>query len=79
MRMIQPMEELVARANRTILETHWLRQEGRSLRREAAVLAGKLGETIMRGYKAAEKTPGFLPTDPTSPEVRRLESRNPGV
>ena len=77
--MIRPMEELVARANQTILETHRLRQEGRSLRLEAAVLAGKLGETIMRGYKAAEKTPRSPPANPASPKVRRPESRNQGV
>lgn len=55
------MEELLAKANQAILEAQLLRQEGSSLRVEAAVLAGKLGETLMRAHKTVEKTPPPLP------------------
>jgi len=46
------MPELIAKANQVIMETRWLRREGRSLRFEAAVLASELGATIIRSQMA---------------------------
>jgi hypothetical protein len=44
--------ELIAKANQAILEAQWLQREGRSLRIEATILAGKLDETIRRAPAA---------------------------
>lgn len=44
--MIGRMLELIAMANQAILESQMLRREGRSLRFEASILAGQLGQTI---------------------------------
>ena len=45
------MPELIAKANQVILESQFLRREGRSLRFEAAVLASELGQTIVRSQR----------------------------
>lgn len=42
-------QELIAKANQAILEAHWLRRQGRSLRLEASVRASELGETVLAG------------------------------
>lgn len=42
------MPELITKANEAILESHYLRREGRSLRLEATVLARELGRTVIR-------------------------------
>jgi len=47
-------QELFAKANQAILEAQWLREQGRSLRVEAALSATELGETILRGHVKSE-------------------------
>jgi len=42
------MQELIAKANRAMLESQYLRRKGRSLRFEACVLANELSKTIHR-------------------------------
>jgi len=46
------MPELIAKANQAIFEAQWLREEQRSLRFEANLLASRLGETIVRARSA---------------------------
>ena len=48
--MIGETPELIAKANQAILEAHCLQMQGRSLRIEAAALAGELGASIARSY-----------------------------
>lgn len=45
------MQELIAKANQAILESQYLRREGRSLRLEASVLASQLGQTILQAHR----------------------------
>ena len=49
------MEELIEKANRAMLETQWLRNEGRSLRVIAAVRASELGQTLLEPYAELRK------------------------
>lgn len=50
------MQELIAKANQVILESQFLRREGRSLRFEAAALASELGQTIVRAQRTERES-----------------------
>ncbi len=56
------MPELLAKANRAILECQRLRREGLSLRLRAAVLASQLGQTIVQAQQVASEADGPSPT-----------------
>jgi len=49
-------QELIAKANQAILEAHWLRRQGRSLRLEASVRASELGETVLEVHAGATRS-----------------------
>jgi hypothetical protein len=54
------MPHLIARANEAVLEAQCLRREGRALRREAAMRASELGETIQRAHPSRKSSPRAL-------------------
>ena len=49
-------QELIAKANQAILEAHWLRRQGRTLRLEASVRASELGETVLEVHVGATRS-----------------------
>jgi hypothetical protein len=52
-------QELIAKANQAILEAHWLRRQGRSLRFEASVRASELGETMQQVQMKSGRSRGM--------------------
>jgi len=63
------MEELIKKANRAMLETQWLCNEGRSLRVIAAVRVSELGQTLLELHAELPKGHG----------LRRSIVENPAV
>jgi hypothetical protein len=69
------MEELIEKANRAMLETQWLRNEGRSLR-DAAVRVSELGQTLLELHAELPKGHGLRRSIVENPAVA---DNDPGI
>ena len=58
------MSYLLARANELLLEAQYLRQQGRALRKEAAIRASELSATVVRTATAGRGSDAGGPAEP---------------